>query len=71
MNSLTIYYGTEKPIKVIGKNQAKMLEFAYKYKGWHSYSSDKPTLQALKGLLAKGYIEVNQFDQFRFTYPKQ
>ena len=38
MNSLTIYYGKDKPIKVIGKNQVKMLEFAYKYKGWHSYS---------------------------------
>jgi hypothetical protein len=63
MNSLTIYYGKEKPIKVIGKNQVKMLEFAYKYKGWHS-------LKALNGLLAKGYIEVNQFEQFRFTYPQ-
>lgn len=71
MNSMTIYYGSSKPIKVIGKNKVKMLDFAYKYKGWHSYASDKPTIQALNGLLAKGYIEVNQFNQFRFTYPKQ
>ena len=70
MNSLTIYHGSSKPIKVVGKNQVKMLDFAYKYKGWHSYSSDKPTLKALNGLLAKGYIEINQFEQFRFTYPK-
>jgi hypothetical protein len=70
MNSLTIYHGSEKPIKAVGKNQAKMLDFAYRYQGWHSYSKDRPTLQALNGLLKKGFIEVNQFEQFRFTYPK-
>lgn len=70
MNSLTIYYGNEKPIKAIGKNQVKILDFAYRYRGWHSYSKDRATLRALEGLLAKGYLEVNQFEQFRFTYPQ-
>lgn len=70
MNSLTIWHGREKPIKAIGKNQAKLLDFAFKYQGWHSYSSDKPTLRAIEGLVKRGCLEVNQYQQFRFTYPK-
>lgn len=70
MNSLTIWHGREKPIKAIGKNQTKLLDFAFKYQGWHSFSDDRPTLRAVKALVKKGCLEVNQYQQFRFTYPK-
>ena len=68
MTTLTIYCGLEKPIKAVGKHQVKLLGFAYKYKGWHSYSSDALTLKTVNRLINKGYIEVNEFNQFRFSY---
>lgn len=69
MNSLTIYYGASKPIKAIGKNQAKLLDFAYRYQSWHTYATDKNTLRAVKALQSKGCLVVNEYQQFRFTYP--
>lgn len=69
MNSLTIYYGTTKPIKAIGKHQVKLLDFAYRYKGWHTFATDSNTMRAIQALNAKGCLELNQFGQFRFTYP--
>lgn len=56
-------------MRVIGKNQCRMLAFAEKYKGWHTIGKDKATKQAAKSLSAKEYIEVSG-DQFRFTYPR-
>lgn len=69
MATLTIYCGLPKPIKAIGKNQVKLLDFAYKYKCWHTFSSDKATKRAINALYAKGYLEIIG-DQFRFTYPR-
>ena len=65
---LTIYHGTEKPAIAIGKNQCELLEFAERYRGWHSYSQDRSTLRAVEGLVRRGCIEVNNYEQFRFCH---
>ena len=64
---LTIYHGTEKPFVAIGKNQCAMLDFAFKYPKWHSYSNDKPTLNALNGLLKRDCIIINEYNQFKIN----
>ena len=71
MNSLTIYHGTSTPIKVKGKHQVKLLDFAYrfKHKGWHSYSTDKTTKNTVDALVKKGYLIINEHNQFKFIYP--
>lgn len=69
MNTMTIYHGSIKPIKATGKHQVKLLDFAYRYKGWHTHSTDHNTMRAIQALNAKGCLELNQFGQFRFTYP--
>lgn len=69
MATLTIYYGKEKPLKAIGKHQVKLLDFAYRFQCWHSYSKDRTTLRAINALLKKGYLELNQYEQFKFKYP--
>jgi hypothetical protein len=71
MNSLTIYHGTSTPIKAIGKHQVKLLDFAYrlKHKGWHSYANDKTTIKAVEALVKKGYLIINEHNQFKFIYP--
>lgn len=61
---LTIYYGGNKPMIAIGKNQCNLLAFAEKYRTWHSFKNDKATIHAINRLHEKGYIEVIQ-DQFR------
>lgn len=68
MNTLTIYYGKTEPIKAVGKHQCRLLEFAYNYRGWHTFARDKTTLKAIEGLQRRGYLEVID-DQFRFVYP--
>jgi len=69
MTTLTIYHGSVKPIKATGKHQVKLLDFAYRYKGWHTYSTDSNTMRAIQALNAKGCLLLNQFGQFCFTYP--
>jgi hypothetical protein len=64
---LTIYHGTVTPFVAVGKNQCNMLEFAFKYPSWHSYTNDKITLKALNGLLKRGCIIVNQYNQFKIN----
>jgi hypothetical protein len=53
MTTFTIFYGSEKPIKAVGKNQCRLPEFAEKHKGWHSYRKDRATLRALEALEKK------------------
>ena len=68
MNSLTIYAGQTRPLKARGKNQCHLLDFAYRFPGWHSYKTDRPTLQAIAGLERKGLLEVSRETlQFRIT----
>ena len=64
---LVIYHGTITPFKAIGKNQCNLLDFAFRYQKWHSYSNDKPTLNAVKALVARNCIVVNQNNQFKIN----
>lgn len=64
---LVIYHGTAKPFVAIGKNQCNLLDFAFKYPGLHSYSSDKSTLNAINGLIKRGCIVINQHNQFKIN----
>jgi hypothetical protein len=70
MTTFTIYHGTANPMIARGKYQAAMLAFAEKYRGWHSCGTDRADLRAMRALEKKGYLEINQFGQFRFTYPR-
>lgn len=68
MTMLTIYHGASKPIKAVGVNQCRLLAFAEKYKGWHSFAQDRATKRAVKALESKGCLVVLG-DQFQFVYP--
>jgi hypothetical protein len=61
---LTIYTGNIKPMIAIGKNQCNLLEFAYKYPGWHTFKQNRSTLNAVRALEKKGYITIIN-DQFK------
>jgi len=70
MSTLTIFYGASKPLKAIGKHQVNLLDFAYKYKGWHSINTkDRNSMRAMKALESKGYLLVIQ-DQFKLQVKK-
>ena len=61
---LIIFNGHATPMIAIGKHQCKLLAFAEKYPGWHSFKlNDKPVVNAVNRLHKKGYLEVinNQF----------
>lgn len=62
-----IFHGSSKPLTAVGKHQVNMLQFAEKYRGWHSYASDKTTLKALNGLLKRGSIVINDNHQFKIN----
>ena len=67
---LTIYHGAKTPMKATGKHQCRLLEFAERFHGWHSYKTTcRATRRAIEALQRKGYIELNAFDQFRIAYP--
>lgn len=58
---MTIYCGQPAPIKVRGRIQERVVEFALKYPGWHSYSKrDQALIRALKKLADRGILEVNE-----------
>lgn len=40
------------------------LNFAKKYNGWHSYSNDRITRNAIKKLAKLKLIRINKYDQF-------
>lgn len=50
----------------MGKRQLQLLKFAIRYSGsWHSYGVERPTVDAVRSLEAKGLIIVNRkFRQF-------
>jgi len=44
------------------------LAFFTKYPGWNSFSkTDINTKRAVKKLVSLGYLEINKFNQARFT----
>ncbi len=49
----------------MGKNMKRLLLFAIKYKGWHTWGKDRATCDAVRRLEAQGYIETNDCRQFR------
>ena len=49
----------------LGKLQNNMIKFARKYSGWHELAQDTVTKRTAKSLVSKGFIEVNQFNQFK------
>jgi hypothetical protein len=64
---LTIYHGTINPFIAIGKNQCNLLEFAFKFQTWHSFTSDNKTMKAINGLLKRKAIIVNEYNQFKIN----
>lgn len=66
---LAIYYGKPKPATAVGKNQCRLLGFAFEYKCWHYLPTDRPGKRAIQGLLRRGSIEVNDCGQYRFISP--
>ena len=67
--TLTIYCGASAPIKAVGVNQCRLLDFAVVYRGWHTMRNCRATKRAVLALQRKGCLEVIG-DQFRFCYPK-
>ncbi len=61
---LAIYYGGPKPLVAYGRNQCHLLQFAFNNRGWHTIGRDRATKQAVRGLTARGYLDVVG-DQFR------
>lgn len=61
---LAIYHGKATPLVAVGKHQVNLLDFAFKYPTWHSYTDDKATLRAIAGLTKRGSIITNQHNQF-------
>lgn len=47
----------------MSSEQARLLRFAIKYKGWHGYGAD--VSRVVHGLVKWGLLEVNEFKQFR------
>lgn len=64
---LTIFDGSITPFVAIGKHQCNLLDFAYKYPSWHYHGTDKSTMRALNGLIARNCIVINEHNQFRIN----
>lgn len=71
MASFTIYYGADKPLTAVGENQTRLLRFAERYPGWHSFSKDRATVRAVQGLEKRGSLRVDwAMGMFRLPYNK-
>ena len=53
----------------MGKNQKRLLLFAIQYPGWHTWSKDRTTVDAVRAVSSAGFIETNEFRQFRIASP--
>jgi hypothetical protein len=69
MTTFKIYHGNVKPMVAVGEHQCRLLGFAWTYPGWHSSAPDRTTRRAVNALHRKGYLEVNEYNQFRLQYP--
>lgn len=54
----------------MGKNILRLLKFAVRYPGWHSFGKDRSTTDSVRVLAGHGLIEINQYRQFRLNTPK-
>ena len=68
MTTLKIYHGAAAPLTAGGKHQVRLLGFAERYPGWHSYANDRATLRAIAGLERRGSIIVSR-DTRQFAIP--
>lgn len=65
MATFEVWYGAVKPLRTVGVNQCNALRFAAEYPGWHSFNArDRRTRTAIAGLVRRGSVRVNEFDQF-------
>lgn len=49
----------------------KLIDFANRNPGWHSYAKDAKTKMAVSEALVAGAIEVNEFGQFKAVEKKE
>ena len=70
MATFTIYHGAEKPMRAVGEHQCNLLAFAEPRGEWHCHADDRATKRAVSALVRKGYLEYNEYGQFRFKYPE-
>lgn len=55
----------------MGRHQLRLLKFAIKYQGWHTYGTDKPAVKAIKSLVRLELLVENEFRQFKLNTPQQ
>ena len=53
--------------KPIGKSQKRLLQFAQRNRGIHSFAKDSETIRIVTSLKKRGLIKVNKFKQFSIT----
>lgn len=53
----------------MGKHVRRLLKFAIQYPGWHSYGTDRTTVDAVNCLVGYDLIRVNEFRQFQLALP--
>ena len=70
MATFTIYHGKKNPMRAVGEHQCNLLAFAEKTRAWHYHANDRATKRAVAALVRKGYLEYNEYGQFRFKYPE-
>lgn len=50
----------------MGKHMLRLLKFAIKYPGWHSWAKgDTAAINAVRRLVNHGLLEINDCGQFR------
>lgn len=50
---------------MIGKNMKHALKFVTKYKGWHTFTNNRATKNAITRLKKLGLVKVNGYNQFK------
>lgn len=69
MATMKIYHGREKPYVAVGKHQCNLLDFAFRFPGWHVFAKDRTTRRAVDGLEKRGAIAVDRkFRMFCITH---
>lgn len=48
-------------------NILSALSFYVKNSGWHTFAKDSSTKKAIKSLEKRGFLEINSFNQARYT----
>ena len=48
----------------LDKNMKRVLNFATKYPGLHTFAKDRPTVNAITKLAKLGLIKINNYHQF-------